>query len=121
MATAELATCLPVLALLLAVAISAVSLTGQCVRVQDAAREAARAAARGDDAMAERLAHQYAPGVAMTITTSDGEVRVVARLRAHPIARWLPPITITERAVSALEPDADAPDPAPDVSSGTPP
>ena len=54
--TAELATCLPVLVLLLAVELSAVSVAGQRVRMQDAAREAARAAARGDDATARRLA-----------------------------------------------------------------
>jgi len=44
MVTAELAACLPVLVLMLAVAVSAVSVAGVRVRAQDAAREAAREA-----------------------------------------------------------------------------
>lgn len=107
--TAELATCLPVLVLLLAVALSAVSVAGVRVRAQDAAREAARAAARGDDAAARRLAQQYAPGVAITITRSADDVAVVAHVPAHLIARWLPAVTVTERAVAAVEPTAGAP------------
>lgn len=111
--TAELATVLPVLVLLLAVVLSAVSVAGARVRVQDAAREAARAAARGDDAAARQLAQQEAPGVAVTITSGDGQVTAVARLRAHLLASWLPAVTVTERAVAALEPDVGpAPDPA---------
>jgi len=87
--TAELATCLPVLVLLLAVALSAVSVAGQRVRMQDAAREAARAAARGDDATARRLAQQYAPGARVTIDRSGGTVTVVAGGSMHLLARWL--------------------------------
>jgi Flp pilus assembly protein TadG len=113
MVTAELATVLPVLVLLLAVVLSAVSVAGARVRVQDAAREAARAAARGDDAAARRLAQQEAPGVAVTITRDDGEVTAVARLPAHLVAGWLPAVTVTGRAVAALEPGVGAaPDPA---------
>lgn len=105
--TAELATCLPVLVLLLAVALSAVSVAGQRVRMQDAAREAARAAARGDDATARQLAHQYAPGATVSIDRSGGQVTVVAGGSMHLLARWLPSVTVTARAVAALEPGAD--------------
>lgn len=107
--TAELATCLPVLVLLLAVVLSAVSVSGVRVRAQDAAREAARAAARGDAAAADRLAQQYAPGAVITIARSAEEVTVVARVRANLLARWLPAVTVTERAVAAIEPTSGVP------------
>ncbi len=109
MVTAELAVCLPVLVLVLAVAVSAVSVAGARVRVQDAAREAARAAARGDPGQADRLAKHAAPGVAVDITTRGDEVVAVARLTVHPLARWLPALTVTERAVAAVEPSAASP------------
>jgi len=104
MVTAELATVLPVLVLLLAVVLSAVSVAGVRVRVQDAAREAARAAARGDDAAARDLAQQSAPGVTVTLTVSGGEVVADARLSVHLLAHWLPAVTVTGRAVAAREP-----------------
>jgi Flp pilus assembly protein TadG len=107
--TAELAVCLPVLVLLLAVVLSAVSVAGARVRVQDAAREAARAAARGDQATAQRLAQQEAPGVTVAISTADGVVTADARLSAHLLAGWLPAVTVEERAVAALEPDTAVP------------
>jgi Flp pilus assembly protein TadG len=107
--TAELATCLPVLVLLLAVVLSAVSVAGVRVRAQDAAREAARAAARGDTAAALRLARQYAPGAVITISASPDEVTVVARVPARLLAQWLPSVTVTERAVAAVEPASGEP------------
>lgn len=104
MVTAELAACLPVLVLVLAAVVSAVSVSGARVRVQDAAREAARAAARGDDSAAYRLARECAPGATVTITRSATEVIAVARLRAHLVADWLPAVLVVERAVAAPEP-----------------
>lgn len=104
MVTAELAACLPVLVLLLAVAVSAVTAANARVRVQDAAREAARAAARGDQAAARSLAAQAAPGVSVQITVAGDEVVAVASLRMDLLASWLPAVTVTERAVAALEP-----------------
>jgi Flp pilus assembly protein TadG len=106
--TAELAVCLPVLVLFLAVMLSAVSVAGLRVRAQDAAREAARAAARGDDATARQLADQAAPGVALTLVTSGKQVTATAQVSAHLLAHWLPAITVRERATAALEPDASA-------------
>jgi Flp pilus assembly protein TadG len=119
--TAEFATCLPVLVLLLAVALSAVSVAGQRVRMQDAAREAARAAARGDDATARRLAHQYAPGATVSIDRSGGQVTVVAGGSMHLLARWLPSVTVTARAVAAIEPDVDGSDGGYGRTAGVPP
>lgn len=109
MVTAELAACLPVLVLVLAVALSAVSVTGARVRVQDAAREAARASARGDPAVAVELAQRAAPGVQVSVTTSGDQVVAVATLQEHLLASWLPAVTITERAVAAVEPSGASP------------
>lgn len=110
--TAELAVCLPVLVLFLAVMLSAVSVAGLRVRAQDAAREAARAAARGDDVAARQLAQQAAPGVALGLATSGDEVTVTARISAHLLAHWLPAVTVQERSTAALEPDSAPPAPA---------
>lgn len=104
MVTAELAACLPVLVLLLAFALSVVSIGGLRVRAQDAAREAVRAAARGDLAAAHELAGASAPGAKVAISSSSDRVTAVVRVRAHLIASWLPTVTVTERAVAAAEP-----------------
>jgi Flp pilus assembly protein TadG len=104
MVTAELAACLPVLVLLLAIALSAVSVASLRVRAQDAAREAARSAARGDSAEARRLAAAAAPGAQVTLSDSAGEVTAVASVRARLLVPFLPPVTVTERASAADEP-----------------
>jgi hypothetical protein len=89
--------------------VSAVSVAGARVRAQDAAREAARAAARGDPGQARRLAQHAAPGAAVEISVRGDEVVALARVSVHPLARWLPSLTIDERAVAALEPSAAPP------------
>src|SRR4051794_8969007 len=104
MVTAELAACLPVLVLLLAVALSAVSVASLRVRAQDAAREAARAAARGDIRTARQLAATTAPGAEVSLSHAGGEVTAVASVRAHLLVPFLPPVTVTERATAAEEP-----------------
>lgn len=109
MVSAEMAVCLPVLVLVLAAALSAVQVVSSKVRVQDAAREAARALARGDVAHAHSLAQSAAPGVSVQTNTTDGQVVVVARLQVHLLASWLPAVTVTERAVAAVEPRAGSP------------
>ena len=104
MVTAELAACLPVLMLVLAVALTAVSVVGARVRLQDAARELARAAARGDPTAGRRFAEQDAPGAAVSVTSGGGEVVAVVRARVHPLGDWLPAYSVSERAVAAAEP-----------------
>lgn len=104
MVTAELAACLPVLVLLLAVALSAVSVASLRVRAQDAAREAARAAARGDQGTALALARAAAPGAQIRIATTDSEVSAVATVHGHLPVPFLPDVTVSERAVAAREP-----------------
>ena len=102
MVTAELAACLPVLVLLLAVALSVVSVGAARLRVQDAAREAARAAARSDDGA--RVASEVAPGVHIQLSGSGSTVRAVATLRTRLMVPFLPAVEVTEQAVAAREP-----------------
>ena len=83
--TAELAACLPVLLVVVAVAISAVSVAGDRVRAQDPAREAVRAAARGDLATAQRLASDAAPGAAVAVTRRGDLVIADVRLTVQPL------------------------------------
>ena len=104
MVTAELAACLPVLVLVLAVALSAVSVAGARIRVADAAGEVARAAARGDPATGRRLALTAAPGAQVAVETSGDEVVALVTLRVRLLASWLPAVTVSERAVAAAEP-----------------
>jgi Flp pilus assembly protein TadG len=109
MVTAELAACLPVLVLVLGVALTAVAVVGARVRLQDAAREAARAAGRGDQAAGRRLAEQAAPGARLTVTRDGETVIAVVRADVHPLGGWLPAITVAERCVAAVEPTAASP------------
>ncbi len=99
MVTAELAACLPVLVLVLAVALSAVEAVSVRVQVQDVAREAVRAAARGDQL-------PVAPGFSVVASNDDAGARVTATAtrQLHLLASWLPSVTITETATAATEP-----------------
>jgi Flp pilus assembly protein TadG len=104
MVTAELAAALPVLMLLVTIGLGAVSVSSARVRAADAAREAARAAARGDPSHARQLATAVAPGVEVAVSSVDGTVVAIATLRLHPFGGRLPVITVSERAVAAAEP-----------------
>lgn len=73
------------------------------VRCIDAAREAARLAARGDQGLAAATAQRIAPsGAGVQLRRDAGFVVATVTSRAA----LLPGITITGRAVSALEPGA---------------
>jgi hypothetical protein len=109
MVTAELAASLPVLVLLLAVALAAVSIGGQRVRAQDAAEEAARAVARGDAVAGQRLFELTAPrGSSLSVVAGADEVSATVRVVITPLGGWLGGYTVVERAVAATEPDPDA-------------
>lgn len=71
------------------------------MRCVDAAREAARLAARGDDGSAATVAQGIAPAGAAVELQRDGEF-VVARVTAK--SPLLPGITIVAKAVAAAEP-----------------
>ncbi len=109
MVTAELAACLPVLVLVLAVALTAVSAVSANVRAQDAARETARAAARGDPGAGRAISAAVAPGSTVSVRTQGTEVVAVVALRVHPFGAWLPAFTARGRAVAAREPSAASP------------
>lgn len=78
-------------------AITAVSMQVRCV---DAAREAARLAARGDPGAVE-VARSIAPPGARVAVRRDGDL-LVATVVAH--SKLLPHLDIAARAVSATEP-----------------
>jgi len=109
MVTAELAACLPVLMVILAVAVSAIDVVAERVRLADAAREAARAAARGDPGAGRRLALADAPGARIGVTAGGGTVTAVVTKQVHPLGSWLPSITVSERCVAAVEPTVAPP------------
>lgn len=107
--TAELAAALPVLVLVLAVALTALSAAAARVRLQDAAREAARLAARGDVAAARRMAGQVAPGARLELDADGGQVVAVLVATVHPLTDALPGFHLEERAVAAVEPSEGSP------------
>ena len=78
--------------------VTAVSMQVRCI---DAAREAARLAARGDEGLAVDAAHRIAPVGARVQVHRDGDF-VVATVVAR--SKLLPSLDIRSKAVSALEP-----------------
>jgi len=106
-ATAELATALPVLVLLLWVALAAVAAVTAQLRCVDAAREGARAASRGEPpARVAALAGQVAPDGARVRVAPDSPdtVAVTVTGRVPLVGRLLSPITVRARAVALVEP-----------------
>ncbi|MGH3961232.1 TadE family type IV pilus minor pilin [Mycobacterium sp.] len=92
-----IATLVTVLVLCLA-GITAVSMQLRCV---DAAREAARLAARGDERSAADVARRVAPAGAAVRLHRDGEF-VIATVTAR--SHLLPALAIAATGVSAVEP-----------------
>jgi type II secretory pathway component PulL len=78
--------------------LSAVSMQVRCV---DAAREAARLAARGDERSAVDVARRVAPGGAQVQLRRDGET-IVATVTVR--SRLLPAVAIAATGISAAEP-----------------
>lgn len=107
--TAETAVALPVLVAAAGVALELVLLGTTQLRSVDAAREAARAAARGEPtAVVRRVAREAAPaGARVEVRPGGGTVTVeVAATVAPlgPLARRLATVTVRARAVAAVEP-----------------
>jgi hypothetical protein len=102
-ATAELAVSLPALVLLVFVAVSAVSAVRVQLECVDAAREAARAAARGEPG--EAAGHRVAPpGASVTLAIHNGIVEATVHTRLHPAGGRLPGFDVSASAVAAVEP-----------------
>ncbi|WP_346621452.1 TadE family type IV pilus minor pilin [Blastococcus montanus] len=108
MVTAETAVVLPVLLLVLAAAVAAVTVVGAQLRCVDAAREGARAAARGEEtATVTGWAGRVAPdGARTTVTGAAGEVRVRVSAEVAPLGPVPWRVTVTAEAVAQREPAA---------------
>jgi Flp pilus assembly protein TadG len=106
MVTAETAVVLPVLLLVLAGAVAAVTVVGGQLRCVDAAREAARAAARGDgDAQVVAIAGRAAPeGARTTVGGSADEVTVTVSATVAPLGPIPLQVTVSSTAVGLREP-----------------
>ena len=109
MVTAELAVCLPVLVLMLAVALGTVSVASARIRVADVAREAARLAARGDSAGVAALEAHEAPAIRVVIAQSSDRVTATASARVGMLGSTLPALSVTATSVAALEPVVSSP------------
>jgi len=118
--TAELAVGLPGLVLLTFAGIGAVSAVLTQLQCVDAAREAARAAARGESGVV--AGDRVAPPGSTVVVEIEGDVaRATVRARPHPLGRRLPAITITATAVAALEPGEPGPSGRPGPARGAGP
>ena len=108
MATAELAVVLPTLVLVIGAALTMVSVILAQVRCVDAAREAARAAARGESSDVVRSAAVRAAPAAATVEVGGGgeEVRVTVSARVRGIGALLPAFHVSASAVALREPES---------------
>jgi Flp pilus assembly protein TadG len=108
MVTAETALVLPVLLLVLAGAVAVLTVVGAQLRCVDAAREGARAAARGEPASAvTRLVTGAAPDGARATVSVDGEEVVVSvAAEVAPLGPVPLRVRVAAEATSRLEPGA---------------
>ena len=108
MVTAETAVVLPVLLVVLAAAVAAVIVTGSQLRCVDAAREGARAAARGEPtAVVIRLAGQAAPDGARTTVAGTGDtVTVSVAATVQPLGPLPLRLEVRAAASAVVEPGA---------------
>jgi Flp pilus assembly protein TadG len=106
MVAAETAVVLPVLLLVLAAVVAAVVVVGAQLRCVDAAREGARAAARGEDlAAVQALVARVAPdGAAASVAVAGDEVRVTVRAAVTPLGPVRLDVDVGATAVARLEP-----------------
>jgi Flp pilus assembly protein TadG len=106
MVTAETAVVLPVLLLVLAASVAAVTVVGAQLRCVDAAREGARAAARGEPvAVVEALVARAGPdGAVAAVAVGAEEVRVTVSADIAPLGPVPLRITVSAAAVALREP-----------------
>jgi len=106
-ATAELALGIPLLVSLTVGLVWLLAVGEAQVRVVDAARETARAAARGDaEAEAVARGERVAPGATVTLVTRDGEVVSTATDSVAPpggVLGFLPAVHVHADAIAATE------------------
>ena len=108
MATAELAVVLPTLVIIVAAGLALVSVVLAQVRCVDAAREGARAAARGEPvAVVRATAVRVAPELAsVDLGTEGDQVRVTVSARAGRVGGLLPSFRVSASAVALREPES---------------
>jgi Flp pilus assembly protein TadG len=106
MVTAETAVVLPVLLLVLAAAVAAVTVVGGQLRCVDAAREGARAAARGEPSgeVTSLLARAAPEGAVTDVTVADEQVRVTVTAPIAPLGPVPFSVSVMAEAVARLEP-----------------
>jgi Flp pilus assembly protein TadG len=106
-ATAELALAIPLLLSLTVGLVWLLSIAAAQVQMVDAAREAARAAARGDGtAEAEARGERVAPGSTVSVVSRDDEVVSTATGSVTPpggLLGFLPAVRLHARAVAVME------------------
>lgn len=109
MVTAETAVVLPVLMFVLAGAVAALVVVGAQVRCVDAAREGARAAARGEDTgSVEAIVGRAAPdGAVARVQTGADDVRVTVSAEVAPLGVVPWHVRVSASAVAMREPGAD--------------
>lgn len=110
MVTAETAVVLPVLLLVLATAVAAVVLVGSQLRCVDAAREGARAAARGDSAaeVAAITGRAGPRGSVASLRVAEDAVTVTVTAPVRPLGPVLFRIRVSASATAEREPGAGA-------------
>jgi len=110
MVTAETAVVLPVLLMVLAGAVAAVVVVGAQLRCVDAAREGARAAARGEPTgFVVELAGGAAPdGAAVDVSGGGEQVSVTVSATVAPLGPLPWRIEVTATATGVREPAAGA-------------
>jgi hypothetical protein len=102
-----MAVAFPVVVLLLLAGLSGVTAVLTKLRCVDAAREAARVAARGEPG--EPAGRSAAPdGAAISVRVEGDSVRAVVRAQVRPLVPLLPTFTVEASAVAALEPGGAA-------------
>lgn len=99
--TVEAAVVLPVLVVVLAAALAGIGCLTTQLRCVDAAREAARLAARGDLTAARSVAAELAGDATVSIEVGVDLVHV--HLSTRPFGGLLPGVSIEASAVSAVE------------------
>ncbi|MEU5844070.1 TadE family type IV pilus minor pilin [Rhodococcus sp. NPDC047139] len=100
--TVEAALAIASLVTVLVLCLGAVLSIAYQVRCHDAAREAARLVARGDQARALDVAARVAPPDARVVVQEEGDLIVVVVTAESPL---LPLVTLTAEAVSVREPE----------------
>lgn len=107
--TVEMALALPVLISLLVLGIWTISIVVLNIRCIDAARDVARAVARGDSPeQAQAIGHRTVPAATITITRDQSDVHVtVTATPTHnpPILKLIAPANLTATATLQAEPD----------------